>query len=281
MQEDEKFSDDPVENIKLENEFLKIKLKAQYGDAFHMESNADIPPEIENQFLKNMMAFEDAHAKAEFTTVYESIGKPDYRPAEELTDIEVTAALERITDILEEHNMALDICDGPYPDRLIYTFITEELFAEETEMGGIADMGCHFIYEEFHPNHKAEITKCTHQFLQHWFTQQFDEYATDLSSEIITFDGKEMSKATAIVKMQLFFNAFQQFKDDAYNIDKVVFEIKDEINTGMGYAEGILKYDALLEKGESIHYEGPYKLYLQMEHNYWKIFYFVMPGFEW
>jgi len=26
-----------------------------------MESNADIPPEIENQFLKNMMAFEDAH----------------------------------------------------------------------------------------------------------------------------------------------------------------------------------------------------------------------------
>ena len=281
MQEDEKFSDDPVENIKLENEFLKIKLKAQYGDAFHMESNADIPPEIENQFLKNMMAFEDAHAKAEFTTVYESIGKPDYRPAEELTDIEVTAALERITDILEEHNMALDICDGPYPDRLIYTFITEELFAEETEMGGIAGMGYHFIYEEFHPNHKAEITKCTHQFLQHWFTQQFDEYATDLSSEIITFDGKEMSKATAIVKMQLFFNAFQQFKDDAYNIDKVIFEIKDEINTGMGYAEGILKYDALLEKGESIHYEGPYKLYLQMEHNYWNIFYFVMPGFEW
>ena len=126
MQEDEKFSDDPVENIKLENEFLKIKLKAQYGDAFHMESNADIPTEIENQFLKNMMAFEDAHARAEFTTVYECIGKPAYRPAEELNDIEVAAALERMTAILEEYNMDLDICDGPYPDRLIYSFITEE-----------------------------------------------------------------------------------------------------------------------------------------------------------
>lgn len=281
MQEEEKFSDDPVENIKLENEFLKIKLKAQYGDAFHMESNADLPPEIENQFLKNMMAFEDAHARAEFTIVYECIGKPDYRPAEELDDNEITIALERMNAILDEHNMALDICDGPYPDRLIYTFITEELFAEETEMGGIEGMGCHFIYEEFHPNHKAEITKCTHQFLQHWFTQEFDEYATELSGEIITFDGKEMSRAAAIVKMQLFFNAFQQFKDDAYNMDKVVFEIKDETHTGMGYAEGVLKYDALLEKGESIHYEGPYKLYLQMENNYWNIFYFVMPGFEW
>ena len=57
-----------------------------------------------------------------------------------------------------------------------------------------------------------------------------------------------MSKASAIVKMELFFNAFQQFKEDAYNIDKVVFEIKDETHRGMGYAEGVLKYDALLEK---------------------------------
>lgn len=281
MQEDDKFSDDPAENMKLENEFLKIKLKAQYGDAFFMQTNADLPPEIENQFLKNMMAFEDAHANAVFTTVYECIGKPDYRPAEELDDKEITTELKRINAILAEHNMALDICDGPYPDRLIYTFIIEELFAKETEMTGMEGMGCHFIYEEFHPNHKAEITKCTHQFLQHWFTRHFDEYATELCNDIITFDGRQLSKEEVIVKMELFFNAFQQFKDNAYNIDKVVFEIKDETHTGMGYAEGILKYEALLEKGESIHYEGPFKLYLQMEYNYWTIFYFVVPGFEW
>ena len=58
-----------------------------------MESNADIPTKIDNQYLKNMMAFEDAHAKEEFTTVYECIGKPAYRPAEELNNIEVAAAL--------------------------------------------------------------------------------------------------------------------------------------------------------------------------------------------
>jgi hypothetical protein len=281
MQEDEKFSDDPAENIKMENEFLKIKLKARYGDAFFMQSNGDLPPEIENQFLKNMMAFEDAHANASFTTVYECIGKPDYKPASNLNDTEIAMELERVNTILAEHNMALDICDGPYPDRLIYTFITEELFAHETETGGIKGMGCHFIYEEFHPNHKAEITKCTHQFLQHWFTRNFDEYSTEVSRDIITFDGRQMSKEELLDKMQLFFNAFQQFKDDAYNIDKAVFEIKEETQTGMGYAEGMLKYDALLEKGESVHYEGAYKLYLQMEHNYWNIFYFVMPGFKW
>ena len=281
MLEEEKFSDDLVENTKLENEFLKIKLKSQYGDAFHMESNAGLPPEIENQFLKNMMAFEDAHANAAFTTVYENIGEPAYRPAEELDDNEITIALAGMNAILDEHNMVLDICDGPYDDRTIYTFITEELFTTETEIGGIEGMGRHFIYEEFHPNHKAEITKCTHQFLKRWFSRDFDEYTTELSNHIITFDGRQMVKEEAITRMQVFFDAFLEFKDDAYNIDDISFEINTETHIGMGFAEGVLKYDALLEKGESVNYQGPYKLYLQMEDNYWDIFCFAMPGFKW
>jgi hypothetical protein len=281
MQQDDKFSDDPAENMRLENEFLKIKLKAQYGDAFFMESNADLPPEIENQFLKNMIAFEDASADGTSATVYETIGKPDYKPAEELNELELNRELKRMNTILEEHNLALDICDGPYPDLIIYKFITEELFAHEMEMGGIPGMGWNFIYEEFHPNHKVEITKCTHQFLQHWFTRNFDDYATELSSQIITADDKQMSRKDAISKMQLFFDAFKQFKDDGYNIDDVSFEINEETRQGMGFSEGVLKYDALLDKGESIHFEGPYKLYLQMEDKWWDIFSFVMPGFKW
>ncbi len=281
MKDDEKFSDDPEENIRLENEFLTIKLKAQYGDAFFMETNADLPPEIENQFLKNIMAFEDANINKATSTVYETIGKPAYKPAEELVEGELSRELKRMNVLLQKHNLALDICDGPYPDLTIYKFITEELFAHELEMNGIPGMTMNFIYEEFHLNHKAEITKCTHQFLKHWFTGNFDDYAIELSNDIIMFNGRQMSRGELIVKMQLFFNAFEQFIDDAYNIDKVVFEIKDETHTGMGYAEGMLKYDALLEKGESIHYEGPYKLYMQMENNYWNIFYFVVPGFKW
>lgn len=280
MQDEEKFSDDPAENMRMENEFLKLKLKAQYGDAFHMESNTDLPPEIENQFLKSMMAFEDAHAKAEFTTVYESIGRPDYRSGDELSDSEISGELERIIAILEEHNMALDICDGPYTDRLIYTFITEELFAKEIEMG-MEGMGRHFIYEEFHPNHKAEITKCTHQFLKHWFTCGFNEYATELSGQIVIPDGRQMNREEALGKIQLFFDAFQGFKNDGYTIEEISFEINPETFIGLGFAEGMLKYDALLEKGEQVHYEGPYKLYMQMENNYWDIFCFIMPGFNW
>ena len=280
MQDDEKFSDDLVENIRLENEFLKIKLKAQYGDAFSMEANADLPPEIENQFLKNILAFEDANINEDTSTVYEAIGKPAYKPAEELDEAELSSELKKLNAILQKHNLALDICDGPYPDLIIYKFITEELFAHELEMNGIPGMTINFIYEEFHPNHKAEITKCTHQFLQHWFTQHFDEYATELSNEIIKLDGRQMSREEAIDKMNIFFDAFHEFKDDGYNINDISFELHED-ERGLGFAEGMLEYDAVMDNGEIIHYEGPYKLYMQREDNWWSIFYFVMPGFTW
>ena len=245
-----------------------------------MGANADLPAEIENQFLKNIMAFEDANINKDTSTVYEAIGKPAYKPAEELDEGVLSSELKRMNAVLEEHNLALDICDGPYTDLIIYKFITEELFAHELEMNGIPGMTINFIYEEFHPNHKAEITKCTHQFLQHWFTCNFDDYATELSYQVITADGKQMTRKDAINKMQVFFDTFKQFKDDAYNIDKISFEINDETLQGMGFSEGVLKYDALLEKGKSIHFKGPYKLYLQMEDKCWGIFSFVMPGFK-
>ena len=280
MAKDELFSDDPLENLRIENDFLKLKLKAQYGDAFFMQSNADLPPEIENQFLKNMMAFEDAHANAEYTTVYESIGKPDYKPAEELNGAEITRALKRITTIMEEHGIALDICDGPYADEIIYKFITEELFAHEIEKTPVFGSGWHFIYEEFHPNNRADIEKNTHEFLLHWFTRDFNEYSTELGYEFMLADGRRLDRPAFTEKIKPFFDAFTEFKDDGYNIDEIKFELHDE-GRGFGHSEGMLKYDAVMENGEKIHYEGPYKLYMSREDKLWTIFYFVMPGFEW
>jgi hypothetical protein len=280
METNEKFSDDPEENFRIENEILKIKLKAQYGDAFFMQSNAELSPEMENQFLKNIIAFEDSRADVSFTTVYESLGKPGYKPAGELTDAEITAALKRITVIMEQHNIALHINDGPYPDETIYKFITEELFAHEIEANPVFGSGWNFIYEEFYPNDKADIEKNTHEFLQHWFTRNFDEYSTELAYQFITAEGKQFDRKRFMEKIKPFFEAFEEFRDDAYNIDEIKFELQDN-DTGLGHAEGMLKYDAVMENGEIIHYEGPYKLYMQRQDKWWTIFYFIMPGFDW
>ncbi len=280
MDQDERFSEDENENLRIENELLRIKLKAQYGDAFHMESNEALPPEMENQFLKNMMAFEEAHQNAEYTTVYEKIGKPSYKSSEELTPEEIRHELIRITSIMEDHGISLDICDGPYADGVIYKFITEELFAHETERSPAFGMNSHFIYEEFHPNNKAEIEKNTHQFFQHWASKKFDEYSAELDYNFINAEGMQLSKEELMKKLAYFFESFARFENDVYGISMVDFT-EQEDGSAMGFSEGMYKYDAIMENGETLHFEDAYKLYMRREDNYWSIFYFVIPGFKW
>jgi hypothetical protein len=282
QEEEEKFSDDPTENMKIENEFLKIKLKAQYGDGFFMqEGEHGLPPELENQFLKQMMQFEENYEKAEYISLYEKIGKPTFKPLEELSTNEKKDEIKRLTEIMESHGIMLDINEGPYDDDVIYTFIIKELFEQEVEKESLIEGGFwHFCYEEFHPNDKVEIEKNTHEFLQHWFNKGFNEYSSELAYHFILPEGKEIDRDAFFKKVNMFFDSFVQFKNDGYNVDEVKFELYDN-NAGMGHAEGTLTYDAEMENGEIIQYKGPFKLYMQREDKYWSVVYFVMPGFVW
>ena len=280
MSQEEKFSDDEIENLRLENELLRIKLQAQYGDAFQMESNTNLPPEIENQFLTNIAAFEEASENPKTTTVYEKLGKPAYKSADDMSAAEISNQLSRITAIMEENNICLDICDGPYEDEVMYRFITEELFAHEIDLVPIFGMHWNFIYEEFHPNNKKEIEKNTHQFFKHWNARNFDEFSDELDYNIITADGRQMKREELYRTMNNFFESFHRFENDGYNI-KMIDVAEQENGTAMGFSEGLYKYDAILENGELLHFEDAYKLYMRREDNYWSIFYFVMPGFKW
>ena len=280
MEEEEKFSDDPEENINIENEFLKIKLKAQFGDNFFMGGNGELPPEIENQFLKSLISFEENYKDAEFITIYEKMGKPNFVPAAQLKPHQFSKVLQNMHALLNENHLRLDICDGPYPDELIYTFITEELFDHEIEKEDMVGGTRIFIYEEFHPNDRAEIEKNTHQFLANWFSKNFNEYSSELAYQFVTAEGKQLNREELFLKINLFFDAFEVFENNGYNIDEIKFDLLPDGN-GVGHAEGYLKYDARLENRESIHFEAPFKLYMQREGKYWSIFYFVMPGFKW
>lgn len=282
MNEDDEdyLSEEDKDKLSIENEIMKIKLQMQFGDNFFMKSSGDLPPEIENQFLKQVMAFETNQGSGEEVTVFERIGKPDFKKVEDMKSAEISVELDRLNDLLEANGIMLNVCDGPYDDAVIYKFITEELFLENVEKEFVENTICNFIYEEFHLNDKAEITKNTHGFMKQWFAREFTEQSYELADMLVTAEGKQLPLKELFKKMSLFFEAFEAFKNDGYNIDEVSFEVDEEGN-GMGFAEGMVKYDAILDNGEAINFEGSYKLYMQRGDDWWDIFYFVMPGFNW
>ncbi len=268
-------SDDPEENLRIENELLRLKLKAELGAESHSTGHLD--PGIENEFLKNVMAFEQNWANAKPAKVYDLLGKPDFKRAADLDDDEIEEELEKITGLLAEKDMEVYFGDG-YDSRTKYHFITEELFDHETTFAPMPGMTTHFDYEEFHPNHKKDIERRAEEFLTEWFKRSLNEQSWELASEFILPDRKILSKAEVVAQMKRIFDAYTAFTDEKYKIIESGFQLDE--NMGLGHAEGVVKYDAILENGESVRIGGPFKLYMTLEGEWWSIFHIVFPGFK-
>jgi hypothetical protein len=267
----------PDEQLREENEFLKMKLLAETGAEFGQLDSID--PAIENLFLNNVIEFERQHAQAETTTVYELLGKPEFIKSEQLSDEQVVTELERIDSILNEHNIVVDYL-AEYPERLKYSFVTEELFLHESNMF-MSGMTYHYIYEEFHPNHPLDITNRAKAFIESWFKQQFTEYNTELSNQWFTDQGKIHTKEEVLQKFQQFFDCYKYFENAKYELQNVKADVEEGGDTGLGFAEGLVKYDAVSENGEITHFGGPFKLYLHMNYDWWDIFFAYWPGLKW
>lgn len=270
-------SDDPKENLRMENELLRLKLKAELGAESH--NITDIDPEVENAFLKNVLAFEHNFAGSKPAKVFDLLGKPDFIRAIDLTDDLIEQALQQITDLLAENNMEVYFGDG-YDSRTKYNFITEELFEHETTVISMPGMTTHFDYEEFHPNHKKDIENRTIDFLSQWFKRDVSEKSWELADQFILPDRRILGKADVVAKMKLIFDAYTAFTDEKYKIFDVGFQLDEEEGTGMGHAEGAAIYNAVLENGENMLVKGQFKFYLTLEHGWWSICHIIFPGFE-
>lgn len=277
--EDESFSDDPDENLRVENEILKLIMQAE-RDAVFGGNIEDLPPEVEAEFLKNVQLFENSFDRAEEITIYECIGKPAYRMVNELTTEEIKTETKKLLELMHTKNIILDVQEE-YELSVIYKFITEELFQEKARDIRIRGYMHHYVYEEFHPNHTLDIGDTAQQFLNHWFEKGFDEYSSELGYQFITDDGKIFSRDEVLQKLTNCLNSFRRFTNIKFAASDISFEWDEKENKGIGHAEGAFSYDAEIENGEIIHIEGPYKLYMMNEFGLWTIFYFVFPGFSW
>ncbi|OOQ60227.1 hypothetical protein [Mucilaginibacter pedocola] len=265
---------DEQEALRMENEFLKLKLQAEHGAQSFTSGN--LPPEVEHSFLKNIMEFESAWASNKRTKIAGILGNPQFPNADSLSDGAIDTELEKVTSLLAEHHIALDFL-GEYPNRLKYAFIIDELFEHEGNGMMMPGMTTHFIYEEFHPNHELDIRNRTEDFLRGWFKRDM-KGGQGLSHGFIVAGNIELNKEQVVQRFKNIFNSYRAFTNAEYVISNIRFEFKGE--TGMGHAEGLVKYTAILENGEEVIKKGPFKIYLSNEYDWWTIFSVVFPGFE-
>ena len=268
-------NDNPEENLRMENEFLQLKLKAELGAKTFITDN--FPPEIENEFLKNVLAFENSFSNAPLKKMYELLEKPKYEPETELDDHAIELALETLFALLKKKQITLKFL-GAYSSRTKYKFITEEFFNEEVSDKMIPQLVSDFNYEGYHPNHKIDIQNKTISFISAWMDQKISNDYWGLADTFIMPNGRIFRKDEVENKIKKICKSFPEFKDCSYTIEKVDYELQN--NIGMGFAEGIIKYIAMSRSQEKITIEGQFKLYFSLEFNSWSIFYFIFPGFE-
>lgn len=252
----------PKLNIKQENEFKKLKLNLEHGAIFPDQMHPDLPPEIESIFLDSIMNFENAYQNVKQISVFDKLGKPEFKPTDALSNEEISIELDRIMDLMAQNGLALDVlCDYEDQDRLIYSFITTELFLHEINDMNVPVMVFNFIYEEFHQNHKYDLEHATEDFLRMFFNTKSDFY-----------DEYHSKDATNHEELNNFRSLFKKFKMKFFKFKDIAF---DEQNAKVEFN---IDFCAKIKGTDSkISYSGDGKITFEYEYGYWYVRKVVLP----
>lgn len=265
-------SDPSGEEIKFENELLKLKLQTEFGMLEHGVSSG-LSPEVENMWLNNIYAFEAQFKNAKKVKVYDAIGRPAFKKVEDLSDEEVTKGLAEVELLMDKRGIALDCCCD-YDNRIIYRFITEELFECEMDDISIPGMVCHFIYEEYHPNHDHDLRQDTERFMRNLLELEWNpEY--DLYSLAETVKIKKRSferKAASALIVE--FQSGRKFEIKQFEIMEVSFNLEQKV----GSVSANIEYRDLSKHEDEI-VKGACSVSYIFDEPAWRVSRFRLPGF--
>ncbi len=301
--EDDKENDDdheltPEDELRAENEINKLNLELKGGTFF---SSGNIPPEIEKMFLDQIMQFEEAHRNAKMVKLHEYLGAPTWVAETELDEAQIHTELGRILELMTENGIGLDV-QGDYEERVIYKFITEELFEIERQDIRLPGMMNHYVFEDFHPNDTLDTNNTTEEFIQLLLGNEDEDneededddfdflrndeedeiddstrYRRELNEICLDKQGNEIPRDKVVAKLLAFRNAFGTIKHLDFEIETTeVIENKATVAFQLKYAAQIA--GSLQE----ICFDGEGTCYLIREDkgDYWMVQGIKFPGFD-
>lgn len=265
-----------LDNLKMENEIKKIKLSLEHGmDLSDQLSAAELPPKIESELLDYIARFEEQFSTRKMILIDELLGKPELKPVSEIADADINAALTNLQNLLKSKSISLETLNK-VDERELYRFITEELLKLETNDVQIEGLIHCYIYEEFHPNHEADVKETCDNFYNR---------ALDISEEInlslLGIDRESVEDETNAVlnnkmsKLQFLRAAFESFEIESIAITSVAIYEEETLATSIG----TIKYVGQIENSaDTVLFEGAFKINLQRANLLWKIINFEFPG---
>lgn len=199
------------ENLREENDFLKMKLMLEHGAEFGTINDDALPAEMENEFLRNIIAFEKSFEDRKYIKVYDKIGRPQqFKAAADIPDEDIDIAWEELRDYLNKHGIDLGVCSPNISKRELYRFTVEELFEKEMDDMNLAGWTTHFTYDEFYPDpiYESERTVIEHFLPALFNTELINEHFYCLQNKDIRLNGKLYSSHNDVKSV---FNRFKFF----------------------------------------------------------------------
>jgi hypothetical protein len=300
MQEEneEKFSEDPNEHFRIENEILKMKLKAELGHNFQIFGDSDaLPPEIENQFLNYMIQMEEIFQQEDLITIREKIGNPTL-VAPYLEKVDYVNELEKILNMLLKHDICFNVIYDEYPADLLYAFVYNHLLDLDIERNMPKGTTVNFIYEEFVPNREQESKETIEDFVEALFDKNFEQVKFCVADGDLLIGKSVMSQEQFLTRLKNFVLAFSHFEDvmlDSKDVNVLATERMDldealanqptnaeedlgNIDSCIATITGYMAFDAVMENTETLHYEGDFKFVLQLNFGMWRVASADFPG---
>jgi len=235
-----------LEKLKAENDFLKMKIMLENGADFYIpgEENTELNPEIENQFLNNIIEFEKQFQQRKTITVFDKIGRPlHFKRMNDIPDDAINSEWDNLLEYMQQYGIDLSACSPKVTARELYRFTTEELFKHETDDIKIPGMISGFLYDEFYPDYEYDNTRyaiddCIKPFLCKElldFTPWFAKENIQLNTHV-NLTQEELKEVV---------NAFKEkFNDiELIEVSDVKCDIEKEDCTITGMHETILIFD--------------------------------------
>lgn len=216
------------EELSTENELLKLKMMAEFGGNFM--GNDEIPPEVENKFLKQITKFHKLQENASLVQVYKFIGEPEYDHVNDLSDKEVRSALKKIVRLLVKHQIVVDVL-SEVGEREFYRFITEELFKQEVQNIRMKGWMTQFIYEDFHPNDEYDVKSAVKDITNFIFNKGSMFFEPLFSEEMKDNIGLSMEREDFQHKVEEFWARHHNIKQAEYEITSLLFANNKTIAT--------------------------------------------------